>query len=127
MEKDLEFEETEERGVREIINEGKIAVQYCFGQTAIWIPRRYCQTLGAERILGVVEKVFPVEELNRFGSYAIEQLRKGELAVECSNYNSYEIELPSLSKRRVFGKPPEIDSEERISKLVKLLNEELKK
>lgn len=127
MRNELEFEDIEERGVREIINEGKIAVQYCIGQTAIWIPKGYCQTLGPEKILGVVEKVFPVEELNRFGSYAIEKLRKGELAVECENYNGYEIEIPSLLKRRVLGKPPEIDSEKKISKLVKLLDEGLKK
>ena len=127
MGNELEFEDIEERGVKEIINEGKIAVQYCIGQTAIWIPKGYCQTLGAEKILGVIEKVFSVKELDRFGSYAIEKLRKGELAVECKNFNGYEIEIPSLLKRRVFGKPPEIDSEKRISKLVRLLNEELKK
>jgi len=125
--KELELEETGNHEIKEIIGEGKIAVQYCFGQTAIWIPKEYCEKLGATKILEGIQEIFTIEELERFESYAIKKLREGKLAVECKNYNGYEIEIPSVLKRREFGKPPETDPEHKISKLIKLLNDRLKK
>lgn len=123
----LELEEAGNRGVKEIIYEGKVAVQYCFGQTTIWIPKENCRKLGATKILRSIQEIFTAEELNRFGSYTIKKLREGELAVECENYNGYEIEIPSVLKRNEFGKHPETDPKNKIPRLVKLLNEELKK
>jgi hypothetical protein len=124
---ELELEETGNREINKITGEGKIAVQYCFGQTAIWIPRKYCEKLGAAKILDSIQEIFPAEELNRFGSYAIKKLREGELAVECENCNGYEIEIPSVLKRNQLDESPELDPENKIPRLVKLLNEGLKK
>jgi hypothetical protein len=127
MGKELGFEETGSRAIGRIIDDGKIAVQYCIEQTAIWIPKEYCEKIGATKILGSIEKIFTAEELDRVGSYAIRKLREGELAVECKNYNGYEIEIPSVLKRREFGKHPETDPENKIPRLIKLLSTELKK
>ena len=80
-----------------------------------------------KKILKSIQEIFTIEELDRFGSYAVKKLREGKLAVECENYNSYEIEIPSVLRTRGFGKHPETDPENKIPRLIKLLSEELKK
>lgn len=121
----IKFEETGDRGRKDIMSEGKIAVQYCIGQTAIWIPGEYCRKLGAKKILGAIEGVFTSEELNKFGSYAIKRLREGKLAVKCEGQDYYEIEIPTVLKIKEYGELPKTDSENKIPKLVQLLNKGL--
>lgn len=124
--KEIRFEDTTERRIEDIVKEGKIAVQYCIGQTAIWVPKEYFQELGAKKILKIFGQIFTQKELDDFESYAIKKLREGELAVECKKYNSYEVELPSLVNREKIGKKTQIDPEEKMSRLIRLLGEELK-
>ncbi len=116
------YEVIENRRIKDVTSEGKIAVQYCGGQTCIWVPFEYGHQLGPEKILSAIESVFAQEELENSRGYAVNELRRGRLAIESPERNGYEIELPSLTHRADGFR---IDPEGKIPKLVGLINQKL--
>ncbi len=98
-----------------LIQEGKIAVGYFFGQTVIHFPIDVYNKLGYEGIFKAVEGIFTKERLEKFrGSKGIVN-------------NRYDIELPPVIKMKRLGEAVEWDPEKKIPKLVQLINEELAK
>jgi len=122
----LTIEETGRRRIEDITNEGKIAVQYCGGQTTLWIPREYCQKLGASQLLSYVEQIFTYEAIRKSVGDVRKDLEEWILSVEVPELSAYEIELPSVTRLRE-GELPIIDPEEKISKLIRLINRGLTK